>query len=63
MLSKLLDQVYRSTVEEHHQFELGGLARDTEVDLVLSGGGLRGYYCCGAAVVLTVRSQHSARAP
>lgn len=52
ILSKLLDQVHSSTVEERNLFEQAGLARGTEVDLVLSGGGLRGYYCCGAAVVL-----------
>jgi hypothetical protein len=52
LLSKLLDQVYNTAVEERDLIAQAGLERDEEIDVVFSGGGLRGYYCCGSYVVL-----------
>ena len=53
ILEKILHQVHVSTIKERDVYELTGLPRNTEIDLVLSGGGLRGYYVCGAYVVLS----------
>jgi hypothetical protein len=52
LLSKLLDQVYSTAVEELDLYRKAGIEEGAEIDVVFSGGGLRGYYCCGAYVIL-----------
>ena len=52
LLGTLLDSVIQTTVDECPLYEAAGLPRGTEVDVVISGGGLRGYYCVGSSVVL-----------
>jgi predicted acylesterase/phospholipase RssA len=46
------NQVHMTTVAEAPLYQASGLPYGSEVDIVMSGGGLRGYYMCGAAVVL-----------
>jgi hypothetical protein len=53
LTGRILEQVRATVVEERPLYEAAGLGPDTEIDVVVSGGGLRGYYCVGAGVVLS----------
>ena len=52
LLGKMLHQVQLQLEEDLGTSDMDMLPRGSEVDIIFSGGGLRGYYCCGASVLL-----------
>mmetsp|Transcript_27949 Transcript_27949/g.65048 ORF Transcript_27949/g.65048 Transcript_27949/m.65048 type:complete len:385 (+) Transcript_27949:145-1299(+) len=55
LLAKLLGEVHATALTESAEDAHNGFTQPefgSEVDIVVSGGGLRGYFVCGAAVVL-----------
>ena len=56
LTGRILEQVRATVVEEKQLYEAAGLGPGTEIDVVVSGGGLRGYFCVGAGVVLSALS-------